>query len=109
MKRLLLGLSAVLAFGVATADEPATAERGRASMLGRTVSAVLFLMQFRDADLNVQKAIRLNLPGPVCEDVPAWWLLKKKTTMYHTGVTDARSVRSLMPFMLSPLNGGAYI
>jgi len=35
--------------------------------------------------------------------VPAWWLLKKKKTMYYTGAGDARSVRSLMQFMLSPL------
>ena len=38
----------------------------------------------------------------LCEDVPAWWLLKKKKTMYYTGGTNARSVRSLMQFMLSP-------
>src|SRR5262249_38157640 len=36
-------------------------------------------------------------------DVPAWWLLKKKRTMYYTGATDARSVRSLMQFMMHPL------
>jgi mono/diheme cytochrome c family protein len=35
--------------------------------------------------------------------MPAWWLLKKKKTMYYTGGGDARSVRSLMQFMLSPL------
>jgi mono/diheme cytochrome c family protein len=39
------------------------------------------------------------------EDPPAWWLLKKKKTMYHTGSTDARAVRALMQFMLTPLNG----
>jgi mono/diheme cytochrome c family protein len=72
-------------------------------------AAVLYLMQYRDADLNIRKPLPLTIPGPVCEDVPAWWLLKKKKTMYHTGVTDSRSVRSLMPFMLSPLNSGSYI
>jgi len=41
--------------------------------------------------------------------VPAWWLLKKKKTMYHTGGQDARSVRSIMSFMLTPLNSGRYI
>jgi len=35
--------------------------------------------------------------------VPAWWLLKKKKTMYHVGATDARSVRSIMQFMMHPL------
>src|SRR5262249_22188875 len=43
----------------------------------------------------------------LCEDAPAWWLLHKKKTMYHTGGGDARSVRSLMQFMLSPLNAPA--
>ena len=43
------------------------------------------------------------LRDDLCEDVPAWWLLKKKKTMYYTGSTDARSVRSLMQFMISPL------
>jgi mono/diheme cytochrome c family protein len=32
-------------------------------------------------------------------------LLKKKKTMYHTGGSDARSVRSLMQFMMGSLNG----
>src|SRR5207249_3844645 len=40
----------------------------------------------------------------VCEDVPAWWHLKRKKTMFHTGSTNARSVRSLMQFMLPPGN-----
>src|SRR5262249_36254760 len=35
------------------------------------------------------------------------WLLKKKKTMYHTGAADSRSVRSLMQFMLTPLNSAA--
>ncbi|WP_315850365.1 c-type cytochrome [Tautonia sociabilis] len=33
-------------------------------------------------------------------DVPAWWLLKHKRTMYYDGRTDARSVRSIMQFLL---------
>src|SRR5262249_5844894 len=41
--------------------------------------------------------------------MPAWWLLKKKKTMYHTGDTSARSVRSMMPFLLSPLHSADYI
>ena len=35
--------------------------------------------------------------------MPAWWLLKKKRTMYHVGATDAGSVRSLMQFLMHPL------
>lgn len=33
-------------------------------------------------------------------DVPAWWLLKHKRTMYYDGRTDARSVRSIMQFLM---------
>jgi len=35
--------------------------------------------------------------------VPAWWLLKKKRTIYYTGSSDSRSVRALMQFMMHPL------
>lgn len=63
----------------------------------------VYLLQLRDADLNMQPAIDLGLRTDLCEDTPAWWLLKKKQTMYHTGSTGARSVRSLMQFMLTPL------
>jgi mono/diheme cytochrome c family protein len=45
----------------------------------------------------------LGLHDDMCEDVPAWWLLKKKKTMYYTGGADARSVRSKMQFMMSPV------
>jgi mono/diheme cytochrome c family protein len=65
----------------------------------------VFLISYRDADLRVRTpALDLDLCDVLCEDVPAWWLLKKKKTMYFTGTTDARSVRSLMQFMMSPLN-----
>jgi hypothetical protein len=63
----------------------------------------VYLLQLRDADLNLQVPIDLGYRTDLCEDAPAWWLLKKKKTMYLTGSTDARSVRSLMQFMLSPL------
>ena len=65
----------------------------------------VFLHSFRNPDLS----LRLNrhkweLKDDMCEDVPAWWLLKKKKTMYHTGGANARSVRSIMQFMLTPNN-----
>src|SRR5439155_3943243 len=52
----------------------------------------------------VKKQLDLGLRDDLCEDTPAWWLLKKKRTMYYTGGSDARSVRSIMQFMLTPLN-----
>jgi hypothetical protein len=64
-----------------------------------------FLVAFRNPDLSMRKMPMPVKPrDDVCEDVPAWWHLKKKRTMYHTGSTNARSVRSLMQFMLSPRN-----
>ncbi|MCC6418656.1 MAG: c-type cytochrome [Gemmataceae bacterium] len=66
----------------------------------------VFLMSYRDpANLKLRiPPIDLGMKDFLCEDTPAWWLLKKKRTMYHTGSTHARSVRSLMQFMLSPPN-----
>ena len=65
----------------------------------------VYLLGFREPDLRLRRPrLDLDLHDDLCEDVPAWWLLKKKKTMYHTGGADARSVRSLMQFMMSPLN-----
>jgi mono/diheme cytochrome c family protein len=68
-------------------------------------ATAVYLLGFRNPDLTLRaKPVDLGLDDQLCEDVPAWWLLKKKKTMYYTGATDARSVRSIMQFMLSPLN-----
>jgi mono/diheme cytochrome c family protein len=72
-----------------------------------TASAI-FLIAFRDADLNLRFPADLGpIPDQMCEDTPALWLLKKKRTMYHNGQLDARSVRPLMSFMMSPLTNAA--
>jgi mono/diheme cytochrome c family protein len=64
----------------------------------------VYLLGWREPDLTMRTTrLELGLRDDLCEDVPAWWLLKKKKTMYYTGSGPARSVRSLMPFMLSPL------
>jgi mono/diheme cytochrome c family protein len=64
----------------------------------------VYLLGMRKPDLTVTAdATELGLHADSCEDVPAWWLLKKKRTMYHVGATDARSVRSLMQFLMHPL------
>src|SRR5262245_57782737 len=64
----------------------------------------VYLLGFRNTDLSLHASWEnLGLKDDMCEDVPAWWLLKKKETMYHTGGTPARSVRSKMQFMMSPL------
>ncbi len=63
----------------------------------------VFLLTFRHPDLKLRvPPLKVELREHLCEDVPAWWLLKKKKTMYHTGTSHARSVRSIMQFMLVP-------
>jgi hypothetical protein len=66
----------------------------------------VFLLSLREPDLRLRTdgPLDLDLKADMYEDTPAWWLLKKKKTMYHDGGSDARSVRSLMQFMMSPLN-----
>jgi hypothetical protein len=70
----------------------------------------VYLLGYREPNLDRRvKRLDLDLQDDLCEDVPAWWLLKKKKTMYHTGGSDSRSVRSLMQFMMSPLNSASDI
>ncbi len=64
----------------------------------------VYLMQFRDAELRHRLPVKYPLCENLCEDVPAWWHLRKKKTIYHLGVADSRSVRTLMPFLLIPGN-----
>jgi mono/diheme cytochrome c family protein len=73
------------------------------------VSALTFLMEFRDADLNVRKPTRLGYSQGVTSDPPAWWQIKKKKTRDWTGNIDARSTRIDMVNLLSPVNSAAYI
>jgi len=94
--------------------EDLAAASGRSSKLPFTFSHVrgtseagamgVYLLGWREPDLRLRPTrLELGLRDDLCEDVPAWWLLKKKKTMYYTGSGHARSVRSLMQFMLSPL------
>jgi mono/diheme cytochrome c family protein len=63
----------------------------------------VYLLGFRNADLTLREWKDLGLRDDTCADVPAWWLMKKKKTIYHTGATNSRSVRTLMQFMMHPL------
>jgi hypothetical protein len=66
----------------------------------------VYLLSHRNPDLGFRRPpLDLDLHDQMCEDPPAWWLLHKKKTMYHTGGADARSVRSLMQFMMGSING----
>lgn len=64
----------------------------------------VYLLGLRNADLSFRGEWKnLGMHDDLCEDVPAWWLMKKKKTIYYTGATDSRSVRTLMQFMMHPL------
>jgi len=84
----------------------------RVSNVRGTVEAtavVSFLLEFRKPDLGLRIPTNLKVKDDLIEDVPAWWLLKKKKTMYHNGAGHAQSVRTMMTFLLTPLNSGDYI
>jgi hypothetical protein len=66
----------------------------------------VFLLGHREPDLSLRFIRKdLDLKDDMIEDPPAWWLLKKKKRMYASAGSDQRSVRSLMQFMMSPVNG----
>lgn len=63
----------------------------------------VYLFSIRNTDLSIRtKPLDLGLKADLCEDVPPWWHMKKKTRLYYNGSNDARSVRTLMQFTLSP-------
>lgn len=63
----------------------------------------VYLFSIRNPDLSLRvKPLDLGLRADLCEDTPAWWHFKKKTRLYYNASTDARSVRTLMQFTLSP-------
>ena len=73
------------------------------------VNPVVFLMEMRDADLKLQKRIKLDYSENVASDPPAWWLLKHKRTRNWTGGVRTPSLRVDMVNLLSPFNSPAHI
>jgi hypothetical protein len=69
----------------------------------------VFVISLRKPDLalSLPPANLGPIPDQAVEDAPAWWLLKCKATMYYNGQIDARAVRPLMMFMLSPGRDGS--
>ena len=69
----------------------------------------VYLMQFRDREL------RHRLPGqlPALQEPlrghPGLVAHRRKRTIYHLGLADSRSVRTLMPFLLIPGNSAESI
>lgn len=68
-----------------------------------------YLLQYRDAELNLAQMRKLKFSDKLCHDLPAWWLLKYKKTMFHGGFADSRSVRSNVTFFLAPINDATFI
>lgn len=68
-----------------------------------TVNAGMFsavLLALRNPDLSTRSfPLFLGVSLPEL-DVPAWWLLKRKRTMYYDGRTPAASARANMQFLL---------
>jgi mono/diheme cytochrome c family protein len=68
-----------------------------------TVNAGMFtstLLSLRNSDLSF-RTFPLPLGVNLAElDVPAWWLLGRKRTMYYDGSTPAESSRASMQFLL---------
>jgi hypothetical protein len=73
------------------------------------INPLAYLIQFRDADLNLQTARPYHYSANVCSDPPAWWLIKRKRTRDWTGPMDAHSTRIDMVTLLTPLNSGEYV
>jgi mono/diheme cytochrome c family protein len=73
------------------------------------ISPIAYLMRFRDADLNLQQPVDLDLFRDVCSRPPAWWLLKRKKTRDWTGGLNAQSTRVDLANLLHPFNSAAFI
>jgi mono/diheme cytochrome c family protein len=73
------------------------------------VNPLIFMLEFRDPDLNVRPRVAMGYTKNLCSDPPAWWLIKKKQTRDWTGAIDARSTRVDMVNLLTPLNGADYV
>ena len=66
--------------------EAAVHVQQRPRHVARPAAFAVYLLGFREPDLKHRKQwTDLDLHDDLCEDTPAWWLLKKKKTMYHTG------------------------
>ena len=72
-------------------------------------AVIAHFMQYRDVELRLRPKVKLQFRTDLCEDTPAWWLLRKKKTVYHPGTHPAQSVRLLMSLGLHPLNSAEFI
>jgi mono/diheme cytochrome c family protein len=73
------------------------------------VNPTVFLMSFRDADLNVHDPVKLDYSDNVLSDPPAWWLLKRKKTRNWNGGVSVDSMRVDMVNLLTPFNSPEHI
>jgi RoxA-like, cytochrome c-like len=73
------------------------------------VNSATFLMEFRDADLNLQTPTKLDYSDNIASVPPAWWLLKRKETRNWTGGVRVNDTRIDMVNLLHPFNSAAHI
>lgn len=67
--------------------------------------ATTYLLQFRNHDLTLRKEpADFLIRDELYEDIPAWWNMKHKQTMFHGGSTDVRAVRVTLAFLLAPVH-----
>lgn len=75
----------------------------RGTLEAAAVADYVFSLRNEDLSLRI-KPLDLGSRSDLCEDTPAWWHFKKKKRLYYNGSVDARSVRTLMVFALSPFH-----
>ena len=79
-----------------------TLNTARGTVNAEQIAAML--LAARNSDLSPRKfPLLLGAKFPEM-DIPAWWLLGRKATMYSDGRTDARAVRTNMQFLLGELS-----
>ena len=77
---------------------------GNGRGLIEAMAGTTFLLQFRDADLGLRTVpVDLEIDDQLQQDIPAWWMMKRKRTIHHMGTTDARSQRTNLTFLLAPI------
>jgi hypothetical protein len=73
------------------------------------IGGLTFLIEMRDAEMNIQKRTELDHPEHVSSDPPAWWQIKKKKVRNWNGGLDARSTRVDIATLLHPFNSGEFV
>lgn len=82
---------------------------GRQRGTVEAVAGTVYLLQYRDRDLNIRLPKSLHFEDDLRNDIPAWWHRRRKKTIFHTGSTHTMSVRANLSFLLAPIFDGEFI